>query len=149
MINYKTYKYAGKFDKSVTVATGAEGLEKTVIRLKGYVDPIPMGVLEMAPRKTDLGELAVGKDNQVSIVIKNTGDAELRVSRIISRKFDSVYFEANQADAIVIPAGREQKVDLMVKPVKPGHFMDIIMIYSDARNDIGNGYKGVLTGKVK
>ena len=149
MITYNTFKYAGKFDKKITLFTGAGGKEETVIQLKGFVDPMPMGVLEMTPRKTDAGELAVGKDNPISIIIANTGDAELTVTRIVSKKFDKVYFDGQASGNIVIPSGRQHKVSFAIRPEEPGPLLDTIMIYSDARNDIGNGYKGLLSGTVK
>ncbi len=148
-ITYKTYKYAGKFDKSVSIFTGPEGEGKKVIRLRGLVDPIPMGVIEMEPRKTPVGILAVDQENEVSVVIKNTGDADLKISRIVSSKFKTVYFDAKKAGEISIGAGQERSVPFTVKPAEPGRFLDTILIHSDARNDIGKGYKGLLAGEVR
>ena len=149
MITYKTFKYDGKFDKTVSVFTGPEGKDETVIRLVGYVDPIPMGVIEMAPRKTEVGDLAANKDNEVEIAIKNTGNAGLTVSRIVSQKFNVVYFDGKKQGPIVIAAGQQRTVKLMINPAKPGRFLDSILIFSDARNDIGKGYKGIVAGEVK
>ena len=90
VITYNTFKYDGKFDKTVNIFTGSEGKDETVIRLVGMVDPIPMGVIEMAPRKTEVGELVLNKDNTIQIVLKNTGNAPLTMSRIASQKFNKV-----------------------------------------------------------
>ena len=108
----------------MTLFSGPEGKDETVIRLAGYVDPIPMGVIEMSPRKTELGDLRLNKENAIRIILKNTGDAPLTVTRIVSQKFKTI-------------------------PNEAGRFLDSLLIYSDARNDIGNGYKGILTGNVK
>lgn len=148
VITYNTFKYAGKFDKSITLYTGPEGKDETVVKLTGFVDPIPMGVVELTPRKTDVGILSKGKANPVTIVISNTGDADLTVSRIVSRKFNTTYFDGGKSGDIVIPAGQNRQVNLSLKPEATGRLLDVIMIYSNARNDIGNGYKGVLSGKV-
>ena len=40
-------------------------------------------------------------------------------------------------------------MNLLIKPAEPGRFLDTILIYSDARNDIGKGYKGILSGTAK
>jgi hypothetical protein len=125
-----------------------EGKDETVIRLAGYVDPIPMGVIEMSPRKTELGNLQLNKENAIRIILKNTGDAPLTVTRIVSQKFKTVYFDSGQTAIKVIMAGEEAPFILKIIPNEAGRFLDSLLIYSDARNDIGNGYKGILTGNV-
>ena len=149
LITYNTYKYPGKFDKTITIFTGPEGKEETVIHILGYVDPIPMGVIGMTPRKTDVGELKANEKNRVQIVIENEGDAPLTVSRIYSSKYKVEYFSAEESNGIKIEAGRKYTMDLDVTPSEPGRFLDTILIYSDARNDIGKGYKGLLSGTAK
>lgn len=110
---------------------------------------MPMGVIQMAPRKTNVGELLLSKINGVPIILKNIGDASLKVFRIYSQKYKVEYFNGGKANPKTIPAGESLTVNLPLKPQKAGRFLDIILIYSDARNDIGRGYKGVLTGKAK
>ena len=149
MINYQTFKYAGKFDKTVTIYTGPDGKDEIVIRLKGFVEPIPMGKLEMVPRKTLVGDLKIGQENEVGLVLNNIGDAPLTVTKIVSRKFKMIYFDGSKSGDLIIEAGKTRKVHFKVTPPKSGKFIDIIMIHSDARNDIGNGYKGVLVGQAK
>jgi len=131
------------------VFIGPDGSDETVIRLVGTVDPIPMGKIRMEPRKTIVGELTANEENEVQVVIENEGDATLTVSRIVSTKFDTEYYVAEESGGIVITAGQKHTVNLVVKPVKPGRFLDTILIYSDARNDIGKGYKGILSGTAK
>jgi hypothetical protein len=148
-ITYKTYKYAGKFDKSVSVFSGPDGQEETVIRLVGNVEPMPMGVIRMEPRKTDVGLLSANEENEAQVLLENTGDAALSVSRIISTKSDFVYFDSSNEGPMVLDAGEKRTVRLSLKPDKPGRFLDTILIYSDARNDIGKGYKALLVGEAK
>lgn len=144
MIEYKTYKYPGKFDKSVTIFTGPDGEEETLIRLIGAVDPIPMGVLRMEPRKTEVGELALNKENEVRIILENDGDARLTVTRIVSLKSEIEYYSGQ----IEIAPGESQTVAFAVRPQEPGRYLERIVIHSDARNDTGNGYSGLLSGTV-
>jgi hypothetical protein len=148
-ITYRTYKYAGEFNKSVSVFTGPDGKDETVIRLVGKVAPIPMGVIRMEPRKTDVGLLSANKENEVQVVIENAGDAILTVSRIISTKNNAVYFDAEKTGPIVLGMGKKRTIKISIKPDQPGRFLDTILIYSDARNDIGKGYKGLLAGEVE
>ena len=108
-----------------------------------------MGVLRMEPRKTEVGTLALGKDNEVQVVFENDGDADLTITRIVSQKSDTVYFEAEEAEGIKIAPGRNAAINLVVKPTEPGRFLDRIAIFSDARNDIGKGYTGLLSGEVE
>jgi len=131
------------------VFTGPDGKDETVIRLVGNVEPIPMGVIRMEPRKTDVGILTANKENEVQIVIENTGDATLTVSRIESTTSDSVYFDAEKTGAIVLASGEKRTAKFFVKPSQPGRFLDTIFIYSDARNDVGKGYKALLSGEAK
>lgn len=148
-ITYNTYKYPGKFDKTVTIFTGPDGKEETVIHILGNVDPVPMGVIAMDPRKTVVGVLDANKENSVQIKIKNEGDAPLKISRIYSSKFKKEYYNAENSGEIEIGAGDIHKMDLVVTPPAAGRFLDVVMIYSDARNDIGKGYKGLLSGTAK
>jgi len=108
-----------------------------------------MGVIRMEPRKTDVGILTANKENEVQIVIENTGDAALTVSRIESTTSDSVYFDAEKSGAIVLASGEKRTAKFFVKPSHPGRFLDSIFIYSDARNDVGKGYKALLSGEAK
>ena len=108
-----------------------------------------MGVIKVEPRKTDVGLLAANKANEVQIVIENTGDAILTISRIVSTTTDSVYFDAEKKGAIVLAAGEKRTAKLLVTPGGPGRYLDTIFIYSDARNDIGKGYKALLSGEAK
>ena len=108
-----------------------------------------MGVIAMNPRKVDVGELKANSANTVQIVIENEGDAPLTVSRIYSNKYKAEYFSAKDSKGIKIDAGQKYTIDLNVTPSEPGRFLDTIFIYSDARNDIGKGYKGLLSGTAK
>ncbi len=148
-ITYQTFKYPGKFDKTIYIFTGPESENETIIHITGNVVPASMGVIGMEKRKTEVGDLALDKGNKVQITIKNEGDAPLTISRIYSSKFETEYFNAEKSGSIKIPAGQEQKVELVVTPREPGRFLDIVFIYSDARNDIGEGYKALLSGTAK
>jgi hypothetical protein len=108
-----------------------------------------MGVIGVEPRKTDVGVLTANSENEVQIVIENTGDAALSVSRIESTKHDAVYFDAEKSGAIVLAAGEKHTTKFFVKPDQPGRFLDTIFIHSDARNDTGKGYKALLSGEAK
>jgi hypothetical protein len=149
LITYNTFKYPGKFDKTITIFTGAEGKEETVIHIRGNVDPIPMGVIAMEPRKAVVGELSANSKNNVQIIIKNKGDAPFTITRIYSTKYKTEYYYAENSKGIKIPAGEEYTMDLVVTPSKPGRFLDSVKIYSDARNDDGSGYKGLISGTAK
>ena len=149
LITYNTYKYPGKFDKTITIFTGAEGKEETVIHILGNVDPIPMGVIAMEPRKAAVGELTANSGNNVQIVLKNKGDAPFTITRIYSTKYKTEYYNAENSEGIKIPAEEEYTMDLVVTPSKPGRFLDSVKIFSDARNDDGSGYKGLLSGTAK
>lgn len=145
VITYHTFKFPGKFDKTVHVFSGSDGKTEDVIHILGYVNPIPMGVMEMDPRKVELGTLAAGRDNTVKLFVANTGDAPMKVSGVESQKFHKVYW---QGEEIVAP-GQTATLELTISPEKAGRFLDIVMVHSDARNDIGKGYKAVLLGKAE
>ena len=149
LITYNTFKYPGKFDKTVTIFTGPDGKEETVIHLLGNVDPIPMGTIAMEPRKTMVGELIANNENKIQIIIVNEGDAPLTISRIYSSKYKAEYFTAGESEGIKIDAGQRYTMDISVIPTETGRFLDTIFIFSDARNDTGTGYKGLLSGFAK
>jgi hypothetical protein len=129
----------------VTVFTGDGKKNAQIIHISGFVKAIPMGVIEVTPRKINAGELTADSQNIVPIMIKNTGDAPLTITAIKSMKFKTTYFTGN----LVIPAGQAIPVPVTLRPTQSGRFLDIVLVYSDARNDIGRGYKAVLIGKAK
>ncbi|NDV19846.1 DUF1573 domain-containing protein [Pseudodesulfovibrio sp. JC047] len=144
-IRYNTFKYPGKFDKTITVSTGDGPESQQVIHIVGFVDPIPMGVMEVTPRKTVVKGLTAGTPCPATVVIKNGGDAPMTMTSIVSRKFKTTYWEGT----LIVDSGQSASVTFDVTPSKTGRFMDIIMLYSDARNDIGKGYKAVLIGQAQ
>ena len=104
-----------------------------------------MGVLRMEPRKTEVGDLAVNEKKEIQVVLENEGDAPLIVSRIVSQKTETEYYTGS----IEIAPGQSHTVTLVVQPETPGRYLERIVIYSDARNDIGKGYTGLLSGTLK
>lgn len=148
-ISYKTWKFPGKFEKYVTVFSGPDGKERSVITMTGYVDPVPMGVVSVKPRKLDVGELPLGKTTARELIIKNTGDASLDITRVASKKYKTIYFDARKAGgAIQIKPGGSATVTLNLKPNKPGRYLDYVMIHGEARNITESGYKVVVLGNV-
>ncbi|WP_272699491.1 DUF1573 domain-containing protein [Desulfovibrio sp. Fe33] len=145
VITYHTLKYPGKFDKTVHVFSGGEGKTEDVIHILGHVDPIPMGVMEIDPRKVDLGTLAADRPNKVSLKVANAGDAPMKVTAVKSQKFGKTYWVGE----LTVPAGQSADIAVTLEGLKAGRFLDMVMVYSDARNDIGKGYKAVLIGAVK
>jgi hypothetical protein len=148
-IVYNTYKFPGKFEKYVVISTNAEEQKEHRITLTGNVDPIPMGVLEVDPRKIDAGTLSVGQTTTVPLVIKNAGDADMQVTKVYSKKHATVYFEAAVSGSMVIRPGQAAPISLDLTPNKTGRYLDYVMIDSDARNVTDKGYKVVVVGIVK
>jgi hypothetical protein len=149
-ITYNTWKFPGKFEKYVTLFSGAQGKERKVITLVGYVDPVPMGVLTVKPRKLAVGELPLGKTTEKELVMQNTGNAPLSISKVVSKKFKTVYFDAKTTGSqITIKPGGRAALKLGLKPSQAGRYLDYVMIHGEARNITEGGYKVVLLGKVK
>lgn len=145
VITYHTLKYPGKFDKTVHVFSGEGGAAEDVIHILGHVDPIPMGVMEVEPRKVDVGALAANKPGRVPLTVTNAGDAPMKVSAVKSQKFRKTYWEGE----LTVAAGQSATIDLEITPAETGRYLDMVMVHSDARNDIGKGYKVVLIGSAK
>ena len=108
-----------------------------------------MGVIRMEPRKTDVGELEANRENEVRVIIENDGDAPFTISRIVSQKSDEEYFKADEGKGVEIAPGQNAVVKFSVRPEEPGAYLERILIYSDARNDVGKGYAGLLSGTAK
>ena len=110
---------------------------------------MPMGVIRMEPRKTEVGELDANRENEVQILVENDGDAACTISSIVSQKSEIEYFKAEEGRGIEIAPGQNATIKLLVKPEEPGRYLERILIYSDARNDIGKGYTGLISGTAK
>ena len=85
----------------MTVLYGNTRPEKLVITLTGHVNPIPMGVLAVNPRKIDLGKIKVNFAIKFGITMENKGDAPMVVVRLVSKKFKTIYFDAARSGEIV------------------------------------------------
>ena len=144
-IVYNTYKFPGKFNKFVTVFTDSDAQKELRIDINGFVKAIPMGVLEVKPRKLELGEVNIGVASTETIVIKNTGDATMKVTKVVSKKHKTVYFEG----AVSIMAGKSAEIPFSVIASKSGRYLDYVLIHSDARNVTKKGYKVVVTATAK
>ncbi|MFV0436438.1 MAG: DUF1573 domain-containing protein [Desulfopila sp.] len=142
-ITYTTYKFIGKFEKYIWIQT-KEVPDKYTITMVGDVTPMPMGVLEVNPRKVSVGDVKVGVDSPAVIAVKNVGDAPMHIVKVESSKSKTVFFDSANAEQISIAPGETREIPITVKPTKPGRYMDYVMIYSDARNVTEQGYKIVV-----
>ncbi len=145
-ITYTTFKFIGKFEKYIWIQT-KEVPEKYTITMTGDVTPMPMGVLEVQPRKVTVGDAKVGETTAAVIPVKNTGDATMHILKVESSKTNTVFFDSEKSEKIAIDPGQTKDVSITVTPAKAGRYMDYVMIYSDARNVTEKGYKVVVSAK--
>lgn len=149
-IVYNTFKFPGKFEKYVTLTWGEGTSGQTVITMVGDVSPIPMGVLEVDPRKVEAGDMAVGKPTALTIRLRNTGDAAMKIEKVAAQKSGSVFFDAAKSGgAITLNPGEEKTVAVSVTASTSGNFVEYLMVFSDARNVTDKGYKVVVVGTAK
>jgi len=153
IINYATYKFPGKFEKFVTVFTDEAGGtndkgekigKQYKIDITGYVKPIPMGVLEVEPRKVELGNLKIGTTTTYNLPIKNAGDADMKVSKVFLKKQDKDLLVENNLGELTIKPGETVYVACPVTSGEEGSYLEYVFIYSDARNVTEKGFKIVL-----
>lgn len=140
-IVYNTYKFPGKFEKFITLFTDIENQKELRIDINGFVKAIPMGVLEVEPRKIELGKVKVGVAVPGTISIKNVGDATMKVTKVVLKKSEVVCFDGS----VVIPAGKTHTMPFSVTVPEAGKYLDYALIHSDARNVTPKGYKVVVT----
>jgi hypothetical protein len=148
-ITYNTYKFPGKFQKYVNVFWGNGDGEKAVITLLGAVNPIPMGVLEASPRKVEAGEMVPGKPVRLELSLKNTGNADMTVTSVMSRNTGMVYYDGATNGPMRIKPGTGRNVSITETAPAPGDFLDLILVYSDARNVTDQGFKVVVMGTAR
>lgn len=148
-IVYNTYKFPGTFKKYVTLAWGEGGREQTVITMTGDVSPLPMGVLAAEPRKIEAGAMVVGQAVNLTLRLKNVGDAALQVDKVAAQKSGAVYFDAATSGALRLAPGEEKDLPLTVTASAPGNYLEYLMVFSDARNVTDKGYKVVVVGAAK
>lgn len=148
-IVYNTYKFPGKFEKYVNLAWGEDGREQTVVTLVGDVTPIPMGVLDVTPRKLEAGDMAVGRVVSLTLRMKNTGDATLKVDKVAAQKSGAVFFDAAKGGTLTLAPGEEKDLPVSVTAPAPGNYVEYVLVFSDARNVTDKGYKVVVVGTAK
>jgi hypothetical protein len=103
-----------------------------------------MGVLTVNPRKISMGEAAVGVPSRLTVPLENTGNADLVVTKLVSKKFKTLYFDAENSGPIIIAPGRTTSVDCDVVVEKTGRYIDYILVHTNARNVTEKGYKVVV-----
>ena len=145
-ITYTTFKFIGKFEKFIWVET-KEIPEKYTITMVGDVTPMPMGVLEVKPRKVNVGDAKVGVATSASVTIKNVGDATMNIFKVASTKSKEVFYDSEKSEKIAIAPGETKAIPINVTPTKAGRYLDYVQIYSDARNVTEKGYKVVVAAK--
>ncbi|MBN1848478.1 MAG: DUF1573 domain-containing protein [Deltaproteobacteria bacterium] len=149
-ISYNTYKFPGKFEKYVTVFIDQEHQERrAIINLVGYVEPVPMGVLDVDPRKVSAGEIKINEPVKLLIMAKNTGDADLEITKVESKKSGMVFFDGATSGNMIIRPGEIREIPFEIVGKEAGRLLDYIMIYSNARNVTEQGYKVVVIATVE
>ncbi len=103
-----------------------------------------MGVLEVKPRKVSAGEIKVGTPATFEIGVKNTGDADMVLTRVVSKKQGTVYFDAGTAGEMIIRPGETRTISIEIVAKKQGRYLVYVMIHSNARNVTKKGYKVVV-----
>ena len=145
IITYNTYKFPGKFEKFVTIFTDINNNAEYRVDITGFVKAIPMGVLEVKPRKISLGGgFKTGSVIPVSFEIANTGDFDMEVTRIVLKKKKTILFDAAHSGVIIIKPGKKEKIETTITSDTSGRMLDYAMIHSDARNVTKKGYKVVV-----
>lgn len=126
-----------------------DGERKFEIDIMGYVDAIPMGVLKVNDRKINLGTIVAGTPAPFQIRVYNAGNAAMEITRLVSKKHGTVYFDAKKSGKIIVAPEETQIINSFVTSHKKGRFMDFIMIHSNARNVTDKGYKVVVKGNIQ
>jgi len=121
-----------------------------VVTLEGVVDPVPMANISVEPRKTKLGTIQLNAEAIVPLKVANTGTAPLTITRIFSTRSNTVYYDASEKGPIEIDAGKTGEIEIAVKPVKVGRFIEVIQLKCNARNAGTKGiYKIIASGSVE
>jgi len=108
--------------------------------LEGVVDPLPMAKITIAPRKTKLGTIQTNTEKMMPLTISNTGNAPLTITKIYSKRSDTIYYDAAEKGEIKIAAGKSRKIEIAIKPQKAGRLIELIQLKCNARNA---GAKGI------
>ena len=106
-----------------------------------------MGVLKVQPRKIALGnQLKIGTPISFDIPLANTGDKVMEVTKVVSRKRKTVFFDEKNQGKIIIKPGEIHTIKTSVISTKKGRMLDYLMVHSNARNVTPKGYKVILIG---
>ena len=99
-----------------------------------------MAKIMVEPRKTKLGTIRLNTEKKMPLTISNTGDAPLTITKIYSKRSDTIYYDAAEKAAIEIAAGKSKRIEIAVTPRKAGRFIEVIQLKCNARNA---GAKGI------
>lgn len=108
-----------------------------------------MGVLEVDPRKVSAGEININESVKIVLMVKNTGDAAMSITKAESKKQGTIFFDGAKSGNMIIPPGESREIPCEIVGKETGRYLDYIMIHSDARNVTDQGYKVVVVATVK
>ena len=108
-----------------------------------------MGVMKVDKRKIVIESARALATQAIEIPIRNTGDADLAITKVISKKRGTLYYDQKKDGPFIIKADKTRALPLSITLPEKGRYMDSVMIHSDARNVTAKGYKLIFKADVK
>ena len=110
---------------------------------------MPMGVIEVDPRKANLGTLKLNARQTVKFTVYNKGTAPLKISKVYLQKSGTVQFDGKKNGDLIIDQGKNKQITASFDVKKTGRFLELVIFECDARNSSKKGYKTIMLGTVK
>ena len=126
--------------------TGPDGKDETVIRLVGYVDPIPMGVIRVEPRKINIGSFQKGSKKEKNFKVRNIGNQSLEITKVYSATGKTLIIPKEEAKTR-IPPKESMKLEITFQTTTMGPFVEVLLIDSNARNALKGQYAVMVIGQ--
>ncbi len=127
------YEFAGEFTVSLTVAN-EDGVSTTLERRRYIIATDPIPIIAVESDTIDFGEVTVGSESELPIVISNIGNGELNVVDVFY--FDS-WFDVQYEGAFSINPGESHSIPVVFRPTSArSTSMDVRIISNDPENRI-------------
>ncbi len=123
----------GKIKGKLTLTTNDPEKPDISIPLQGEGLPIPEPDIDVDKTDFDFGNVYIGNEKKVSISIRNTGTADLEISRI--ELLDREYFKIIKNNCETVAPSKECKIEVSFRPETTGTFSTSLKIFSNDKDE--------------
>jgi uncharacterized membrane protein len=127
---------AGTFTGTLRITSDAANTREARVTLSGKGVAAAVSQISVTPTRLDFREVTVGQDQTLAVTIRNSGTADLTLSRLVVEGDASAAFAVQNAPTLPVPMapGATVAVQLRYRPSTAGTVTGTLRVDSNANN---------------